>query len=184
MRVAMNEEHMGNPMAHTADYYARDIVKAGWEFSRMGYLHSKLSLREFEAARARTAEINGCQVCRVFRGHRDLESYFDTFGGDVAKSVQTRGTPPDEALYANVTNAANYSGYSTRERLAIECAEGMGLDPQRLARDEDFWTRLKAEFSDDEVVDLVYNIACWMGMGRANHVLGMDTVCGFVPMNG
>ena len=62
--------------------------------------------------------------------------------------------------------------YSARERIAIEYAEGMGTDPQGIAQDEDFWRRCKAAFSDREIVDLSFCIACWMGLGRIGHVLG------------
>lgn len=57
----------------------------------------------------------------------------------------------------------------------------MGLDPQGLARDERFWTQVRAAFRDAEIVDLCYSIAAWMGLGRATHVLGMDGVCTIVP---
>ncbi len=36
---------------------------------------------------------------------------------------------------------------------------------------------MKSAFSDDEIVDLSYCIAGWMGMGRVTHALGFDAVC-------
>jgi alkylhydroperoxidase family enzyme len=53
----------------------------------------------------------------------------------------------------------------------------MGLDPQGLAQDEGFWARFKAAFSDDEIVDLSFCVAAWIGFGRVAHALGIDTVC-------
>lgn len=39
-------------------------MRSAADFSKAVYTKSKLSLPEFEAARARTAEINGCLVCQ------------------------------------------------------------------------------------------------------------------------
>jgi hypothetical protein len=50
----------------------------------------------------------------------------------------------------------------------------MGENPHGIAQAEDFWVRLKAAFSDNEIVDLSYCLAAWIGLGRATHVLGMD----------
>jgi hypothetical protein len=46
-----------------------------------------------------------------------------------------------------------------------------------LASDEAFWAEVKAALSDDEIVDLTYCTACWIGLGRAAHILGLDTAC-------
>jgi alkylhydroperoxidase family enzyme len=177
MRIDLPPEHQASPVPHLAEHYAAEIVTAGMGFSKAGYQNSKLSLREFEGARARTAEINGCQVCQNFRAARDLPGYFDAFGGNFSKSVASRGPAPDEAFYRNVSKWRDYAGYSERERVAIAYAEGLGNDPHGIATDEAFWTRAKAAFSDGEIVDLSYNIACWMGLGRVTHALGMDAVC-------
>ena len=54
----------------------------------------------------------------------------------------------------------------------------MGSEPRELAKDEAFWEELKEHFSDQEITDLTYCIAGWMGMGRVAHVLGLDQDCG------
>jgi hypothetical protein len=182
MRIELPERHQANPLPHLAENYAAQIVSAGVAFSKAGYQHSKLSLREFEGARARTAEINGCQVCRTFRADRDLPGYFAVFGGNVDQSVAANGAAPNEAFYLNLARWRDFPEYSERERVAIAFAEGLGLDPHGIATDEAFWARAKAVFSDEEIVDLAYCTACWMGLGRVTHALGMDNVCSFVPM--
>lgn len=182
MRIAMPPEHQSNPLAHLSEDFAHEIVTAGIAFSMAGYQHSKLSLREFEGARARTAEINGCQVCQAFRAGRDLAGYFDSYGGNVKTSVATRGPAPSESFYRNVSRASEDPQYSERERVAIAYTERLAVDPHGIATDEAFWARAKAVFSDDEIVDLSYNIASWMGFGRITHALGLDTVCAFGPM--
>ena len=178
MRIDIPEQHQENPVAHVA---GSEIVRAGMAYSTAVYVHSELSLREFEAARARTAEINGCRVCQNFRAARDLPGYFASFGGAPASSVIAHGPAPDEAFYRNVANWRSDERYSERERLAIAYSEGMGLDPQGLARDEALWKKLRSAFSDAEIISLTYSIGAWMGLGRATHVLGLDGVCSFVP---
>jgi alkylhydroperoxidase family enzyme len=177
MRIAMPESQQDNPLVYLSKNYAERIVDAGWNFSAATYQHSKLSLREFEGARARTAEINGCQVCQGWRSVRDLPGYFAAVGGQYEKSIAVNGAPPDEAYYAAVSEWRTAPLYSERERLAIEYAEGLGLDPKHIAADDEFWGRMHAAFSDEEIVDLSYCVACWMGLGRVAHVLGLDAVC-------
>ena len=182
MRIELPEEYQASPSEHLARVYPSEIVKAAQTFGPSPYQYSKLSLRELEAARYRTALINGCNVCMNFRGARDFPAMFAIFDGDLENSVYTRGPAPDEDFYQNVTNWRDYPDYSERERLAIRYAEGMGLAPQEIARDEDFWARARAVFSDEELVDMTYSIAAWMGLGRAQHVLGLDAACTFAPM--
>jgi alkylhydroperoxidase family enzyme len=106
---------------------------------------------------------------------------FAIFDGDLDNSVYTHGAAPDEAFYDAIADGRDHAGFSERERLAIVYAEGMGLTPHEIAEDEDFWSRAKAVFSDNEIVDLTYSIAAWMGTGRALHALGLDSVCSFAP---
>jgi hypothetical protein len=181
MRIQLPAEHHDRPFEHVAKHYAAEIVTAGGIFGTAPYQHSKLSLRELEAGRYRTAQINGCNVCKGMRGGRDFPGMFEIFDGDLDNSVYTHGPAPDEDFYSNVENWKNYAGFSERERLIIRYAEGLGQTPDEIARDEDFWAQAKAVFSDDEIVDLTYSIAAWMGTGRALHALGLDLVCSFAP---
>lgn len=182
MRIKLPEEHHDQPFAHVAEHYAPEIVTAGGIFGTSPYQYSKLSLREIEGARYRTAQINGCNTCQNFRGGRDFPGLFETFGGDLDSSVHTHGPAPDEEFYSNVANWRDYPGFSERERLAIRYAEGLGQTPHQIAQDEEFWARAKAAFSDNEIVDLSYSIAAWMGVGRAMHALGLDAVCSFTTV--
>lgn len=170
MRIALPEAHSQEPLRYLSDSYAPEIVQAGFGFSDVTYRMSKLPMRVFEGARYRTALINGCQLCRGFRVERDR-------AGTEGPSVTNNGPAPDEAFYEAVHDYRNSPLISVREKLAIEYAEGVGLDPQGLAADEDFWARFKAHFSDDEIVDLGFCVAVWMGLGRVAHVMGLDSVC-------
>lgn len=166
-----------HPVVAIQQTYATEIVSAGMAFSATTYEKSTLTLREFEGARARTAEINGCLICQKRRSARDLRDYFDRFGGSYDESVAANGPAPDEEFYQQVSNWRTYQGYSEREALAIRYAEGLGLDPHGIAQDEDFWDRAKRLFTDNEIVDLSYCVAAWMGLGRVTHALGLDTAC-------
>ncbi|MFV8816792.1 carboxymuconolactone decarboxylase family protein [Haliea sp. E17] len=182
MRVDLPEEYRENPTANLGRRYPSEILAAAQNYGAQPYQHSTLSLRELEGARYRTALINGCNVCKNFRGARDFPGLFEVFDGDLENSVYTHGPAPDEAYYQNVLNWRDYPGYSTRERVAIAYAEGMGEAPQAISADEEFWALAKSVFSDEEIVEMTYSIAAWMGLGRAMHVLGMDTVCSFAPL--
>jgi alkylhydroperoxidase family enzyme len=43
--------------------------------------------------------------------------------------------------------------------------------------DEAFWTKMRAHFSDAEIVDATFSIGSWMALGRLTHVLELDGVC-------
>ncbi|MFE3291725.1 carboxymuconolactone decarboxylase family protein [Rhodococcus sp. NPDC059234] len=125
-------------------------------FSLSVYEHSTIDLRAFEAARLRIAQINGCIVCQDWRTERDGEKVEDGF--DVA-----------------VENWRTTDVFDDRTRIAAEYAERYALDHHGL--DDEFWTRMFAQFTQAEVVELSMSIGAWLAFGRLNHVLGLDTVC-------
>jgi alkylhydroperoxidase family enzyme len=57
---------------------------AASKFAMSVYAHSTLGLREFEAARLRIAQINGCEFCLDWRTERDGQQVEDTFAEAVA----------------------------------------------------------------------------------------------------
>lgn len=79
-----------------------------------------------------------------------------------------------EELYAHVEEHG-HAEYSAQEQVAIEYAERFALD--HLAIDEAFWNRLRAEFTDPEIVDLTICIGNWLGFGRLTQVLHLDVAC-------
>ncbi|MDZ4828333.1 MAG: carboxymuconolactone decarboxylase family protein [Actinomycetota bacterium] len=121
------------------------------------YDQSIVPVRERELARMRIAQINGCLICRQWR--------------------KTKGAADalTEADYSHVEEWATYAGYDERDRLAVEYAERFALDHQNL--DDAFWTRMKAAYSDAEILDLTVCIGGWIGMGRTLQVLGIDSYC-------
>jgi AhpD family alkylhydroperoxidase len=124
---------------------------------RGAYQESILPAEERELARMRVAEINDCNACSDFR----------------APSVLDAGIAPE--LYENVAAYATYPGYTPRQRMAIEFAERFATDHASL--DDAFFARLRALFTDDEILDLTLCVAVFLGLGRSLTVLGVDQSC-------
>ncbi len=181
IRIDVPAEQAHDPYRYAGTHHAPEIMRAAGGFSKAVYTHSRLSLREFEGARARTAEINGCIICQAFRAARDTPAMFAASGTRPPHLVSDNGPVPDEAFYAAVADWRISPVFSDRERLAIEFAERFAEEPKVLAADEGFWSRAHAAFADGEIVDLAHCVASWVGLGRVAHVLGFDTVC--LPFN-
>jgi alkylhydroperoxidase family enzyme len=113
-----------------------------------------------EVARMRIAQINGCNVCLAWR----------------FPEMADRGVT--EELYAHVDDPAA-GDYSVQERLAIEYAEKFALDHRSL--DDAFFARMKAEFTDAEIVELTAMIGDWLAFGRFNAVLDVAEACAWAP---
>jgi alkylhydroperoxidase family enzyme len=118
------------------------------------YGRSKLPAAEREVARMRIAQLNDCSACAGFR----------------APSVRESGVPDD--VYEHLDEYATHPGYSERQKLAIEYAERFTTAPDGI--DDDFFSRLRAAFADDEILDLTLCIAVYLGLGRTLAVLGVD----------
>jgi alkylhydroperoxidase family enzyme len=166
-----------DPKAYLNTAFSADIVGAAQALYRACYANGSLTLREFEGARMRMAEINGCQLCRNWRSGGP-EAAAMIAGSELAgrETVADRGPAPDEDYYAAVSRWRDHPGFSERERLAIGYAEYMSLDPKGLAADDDFWGRLHAVYTDAEIVDLSYCVFAWF-QGRVSHALGVDGAC-------
>ena len=132
------------------------IGPAAVDFSQAVYDHSTLGLPEFEAARLRTAQINGCVFCNDWRTERDGEKVGEGFAEAVAEWRTT------DAL-------------DERAKLAAEYAERYALDHHGI--DDEFWGRFRAVYSDNELVELTMCLGSWIAFGRLNRVLGLDTAC-------
>ena len=132
------------------------IGPAAATFSQKVYDDSTLGLREFEAARLRMAQINGCLFCQDWRTERDGQKVEETF---------------DQAVQEWRTTDA----LDDRARLAAEYAERYALDHHGI--DDEFWARMKAHYTQAEIVELSMCLGSWLSFGRLNRVLGLDTAC-------
>ena len=137
------------------------------QFSAAVYEKSVLPLREFEAARIRIAQINECQLCLGWRSARD------------APARAAEADSIDEDFYNHVGDAT-WGGFSERELLAADFAERFARD--HLSMDDPFWIRMRASFTDTEIVDLGLCVGMWVSQGRLNQVLDVDGGCR-VPIN-
>jgi alkylhydroperoxidase family enzyme len=77
-----------------------------------------------------------------------------------------------EDFYRHVADAHASDDYSEQERLAVEYAERFALDHTRV--DDAFFVRLRASFTDPEVLDLTICLAHFLGLGRLLRTLGID----------
>ncbi|WP_280400813.1 carboxymuconolactone decarboxylase family protein [Nocardia carnea] len=154
MRVDIPEGK--DPIGYVWGEMVPGIGLAASKLSLAVYEHSTLGLREFEAARLRIAQINGCVFCLDWRTERD-------------------GQKVEEGFADAVTDWRVTGALDDRARLAAEYAERYALDHHNL--DEDFWSRMTAHYSQAEIVELSMCLGSWLAFGRLNHVLGLDAVC-------
>lgn len=121
------------------------------------YGRSILAPDERELARMRIAQLNDCSACATFR----------------ADSVVAAGV--DEELYEHLDEYRTDPRYTERQRLAIEYAERFAADHRGI--DDAFMARMRAAFTDAEVLDLTLCCAVFLGLGRTLEVLGVDQSC-------
>ncbi len=159
-RIAVPEGK--DPMMFLWTERATALAHPAGGFSHAVYASSTLPIREFEAARVRTAQINDCQVCLNFRSATDV----------LERAAEADDI--DESFYAHI-GEYDWDGFSEREKLAAEFAERFALDHRNI--DDAFWTRLHAAFSDDELVELGLCIGSWVAFGRMNRIFDVDGAC-------
>jgi alkylhydroperoxidase family enzyme len=145
-----------DPIAYVWGELVPGIGAAASNYSLAVYEHTTLGLREFEAARLRIAQINGCVFCLDWRTERD-------------------GRKVEEGFADAVTQWRTTDAFDERTRLAAEYAERYALDHHGL--DEEFWARMTAHYSQVEIVELSMCLGSWLAFGRLNHVLGLDSMC-------
>ncbi len=173
-RIAIPEDYAEAPLAYVVQQVAPELTTPLYALSKAVYQHSILSLREFEAVRARIAQINGCQICQKFRAITDVPTYLEGLGEDASTAIHTRGEAPDEAFYLDIADWRSSPNYSVREKIAIDFSERFSESPDAMAYDEPFWAEVKANFSEAELYDMTITAATFVASGRFVHVLGFD----------
>ncbi|NUR28292.1 MAG: carboxymuconolactone decarboxylase family protein [Catenulispora sp.] len=145
-----------DPIGYVWGEMVPKIGPAASNFSLAVYEHTILGLREFEAARLRIAQINGCLFCLDWRTERD-------------------GAKVEEGFDQAVAEWRTTDAFDERTRLAAEYAERYALNHHEL--DDEFWQRMLAVYSQAEVVELTMCLGSWLAFGRLNRVLGIDAAC-------
>jgi alkylhydroperoxidase family enzyme len=182
-RVFVPSEYSEFPQNYVFSTYAPEIGAAAGQFSRAVYEHTRLSLREMEAARIKTAAINGCQFCMQSRAARDFNERLPSSEQALARPMSSRGAIPDDRFYLAIQDTKVQDILTLREQLAVEYADRLGQRPQSMAGNEQFWSAMHANFSDAEITDLTLSIVSWIAFGRAAHALEMDVVCSVEPQS-
>jgi AhpD family alkylhydroperoxidase len=121
------------------------------------YQRSMLPAAEREVARMRIAQLNACGACETFR----------------APSVVEAGV--DDEQYEHLDDYRTWPGYTQRQRLAIEYAERFATQHRDI--DDELFSRLRAHYSDAEIVDLTLCLAVFLGLGRTLEVLQITDNC-------
>lgn len=80
-----------------------------------------------------------------------------------------------EQDYTAVPDWRDSDRFDDAERVALEYAEGFGLD--HLGLDDQFWVRLRAEWSDADIMDMTVLLASFLGLGRLTQVLDPHSSC-------
>lgn len=145
-----------DPITYVWGEMVPGIGPAAARFSQEVYARTTLGLREFEAARLRIAQINGCLFCQDWRTERD-------------------GQKVEEGFELQVQEWRHSQSLDERARLAAEYAERYAVDHHGI--DDEFWARMKSAYSDAEIVELSMCLGSWLSFGRLNRVLGLDTAC-------
>ncbi len=86
----------------------------------------------------------------------------------------------DDDLYHRVAEYQEIGAFTEEEKLAAELAERFVFDHVALRADEDFWGRVKAAFSDQQILELLTLIGFCLGVGRLLAVLDVANDC---PVN-
>lgn len=83
-----------------------------------------------------------------------------------------------EDLYHRVHEYETVDEFGEREKLAAEYAERFVFSHTEI--DDPFWARMKAAFTDKEIVELTATIAFCLGVGRLQTVLDLANECEIV----
>ena len=119
------------------------------------YEQSIVPVRERELARMRIAQINDCAICQQWR---------KTAGAAEALT---------EDDYANVARVAHVSP-ATPSGSGWRSSTPSGSRSTTTRIDDDFFARLRAAYTDAEILDLTVCIGAWLALGRTMNVLGID----------
>jgi alkylhydroperoxidase family enzyme len=146
-----------------ADELAPELRDAMKELRRLTLDGTSLSMTEIEAIRLRSAQLNGCRTCFGYRIERD----------DPERGARASGRLT-QAFYDAVLGDGDIATLTEREQILRELTERYSLDHFSLDEDERFWARMRASFTDAEIVEAGITIMSFVMSARFNRVLGLD----------
>ena len=127
----------------------------------------KVDNRTKQLARLRIGKRHGCAVC-----NRSNEEEAQSMGFSAAQVDAMFDDQPDAALF----NAADLAIIDLIDQLVHTNPEGVV--------DQALYDRLRCAYSDEQIVELAFVAAIFIGVSKMNIALGMvprDPVCQFVP---
>ncbi len=116
------------------------------------FLGGRIEAHIFELMRLKTGEINQCTYCATVRV------------GAVREAV----APKELAIFGDI----DASQLTRREELAVRLAEQMAGDPNFIP--ESFFVELREEFSEDEIVELVFGCSVFNFGNKFNITMQLD----------
>lgn len=156
-------EMTGDSTAMRAVAHRPDIVEAFGQFYWTLQMEGLLDRKLVELVRLAVAQINQCKNCLNSR-------YQDSIDEGLT-----------EELVAALPNVETSPLFTDREKAAIVFAQKMASDHYSVG-DEDF-IRLHQYFSEKEIVELGFDVAQFIGIGRLFAVLdATNTVCAIPAM--
>lgn len=106
----------------------------------------------FEMMRLKTGEINRCAYCASVR----------------SQGVRDEVGPKEDALFGDI----DADEFGPREYLAVDLAEQMAGDPNYIT--DEFFADLREEFTDDEIVELVFAASIFNWGNKFNITMTLD----------
>lgn len=82
-----------------------------------------------------------------------------------------------EDLYHLVADYREIGAFSEAERLAAETAERFHGDHEATISDDEYWSRMRAVFSDREILELLVLVGYCVGVGRTLALLDIANDC-------
>lgn len=156
--VTKVEEMTGDSTAMRAVAHRPDIIKAFSAFYGALQMDGLLDRKLVELVRLSIAQINQCRNCLNSR-------YQDSIDQGLT-----------EEMIAALPNAERSLLFTEREKAAIAFAQKMASDHYSVG-DEDF-ARLHRNFNEKEIVELGFDVAQFIGIGRLFAVIdATNTVC-------
>ena len=129
-----------------------DLLKTIVPVFEAFFMAGRIPPHMFELMRLKTGEINRCTYCATVR----------------AAGIREDVAPKEGAVFGEVDENA----LSRREYLGVKLAEYMAGDPNYIP--DSFYEELKAEFSPEEIVELIFGCSVFNFGNKFNITMRLD----------
>ena len=116
------------------------------------FMAGRIPPHQFELMRLKTGEINRCTYCATVR----------------AAGIRDQVAPKEGAVFGDIDESA----LSRREYLGVKLAEYMAGDPNYIP--DAFYDELKAEYTEEEVVELIFGCSVFNFGNKFNITMRLD----------